>query len=177
MKVHSIAHVIFETLRSGFIRVLNHCSVSWKITPLYFLAQTLYTLDKKSPSKWNFQAFVWLNENSPNSSCRIWNQKPVFLYVNYGIRNQELCAMTMKNDPKFEEELTCRLPHYHRQNWHEKFDKFWPEHSKVLKICSLIGSFWQEYIMFELKKCRGVIFPNTEEWCKIWRKTDLWFGK
>ena len=27
------------------------------------------------------------------------------------------------------------------------------------------------------KKYRGVIFHDTEGWCKIWRKTDLWFGK
>ena len=33
------------------------------------------------------------------------------------------------------------------------------------------------YIMFELKKYRRVIFHDTEEWFKIWRKTDLWFGK
>ena len=63
------------------------------------------------------------------------------------------------------------------QNWHEEFDKFWPEHSEVSKICTLMSSFWPKYIMFELKKYRGVIFHNTEEWCEIWRKTDLWFGK
>ena len=27
------------------------------------------------------------------------------------------------------------------QNWHEEFDKFWPEHSKVPKIFTLMGSF------------------------------------
>ena len=59
------------------------------------------------------------------------------------------------------------------QNWHEKFDKFWPEHSKVSKIFTLIGSFWAKYILFELKKYRGVIFHDMEEWYKIWRKTDL----
>ena len=32
-------------------------------------------------------------------------------------------------------------------------------------------------LMFDLKKYRGVIFHDTEGWCKIWRKTDLWFGK
>ena len=42
-------------------------------------------------------------------------------------------------------------------------DSFWPAHMYEL--------------MFELKKYRGVIFHDTEEWCKIWRKTDLWFGK
>ena len=63
------------------------------------------------------------------------------------------------------------------QNWHKEFDKFWPEHSKVSKIFILMGSFWAKYILFELKKYRGVIFYDIEEWCKIWRKTDLLVGK
>ena len=32
-------------------------------------------------------------------------------------------------------------------------------------------------MMFELQKHRGVIFHDTEEWRKIWRKTGLWCGK
>ena len=63
------------------------------------------------------------------------------------------------------------------QNWHKEFDKFWPEHSKVSKIFTLMGSFWAKYVFFELKKYRGVIFYDIEEWCKIWRKTDLFLGK
>ena len=68
MKVHPIPHVIFETTRSGIIQILHHCSVSWKITPLYFLAQTSYILDKNSPSKWMFWTwtFEWLGEISRN---------------------------------------------------------------------------------------------------------------
>ena len=38
------------------------------------------------------------------------------------------------------------------QNGHEEFDEFWPEHSKISKICFLMGFFWTKYIMFELKK-------------------------
>ena len=37
------------------------------------------------------------------------------------------------------------------QDWHMEFDKFWPEHSKVSKIFTLMGSFWSNYILFELK--------------------------
>ena len=44
-----------------------------------------------------------------------------------------------------------------------------------LKICTLMGSFWSKYIMFDLKNYRGVIFDGTEGWCKIWRKTDSCF--
>ena len=63
------------------------------------------------------------------------------------------------------------------QNWHKGFDKFWPEHSKISKICTLMGCFWPRYIMFELKKYREVTFDGTKDWCKIWRKTGLCFGK
>ena len=48
MKVHPISNAIFETTRSGFIQILHHCPVSWKITPLHFLAQTSCALDKNS---------------------------------------------------------------------------------------------------------------------------------
>ena len=54
------------------------------------------------------------------------------------------------------------------QNWHKEFDKFWPEGSKVSKIF-IMGSLWANYILFELKKYRGVIFHETEEGYKIWR--------
>ena len=41
------------------------------------------------------------------------------------------------------------------QNWREEFVKFWPEHSKISKICTLMGCFWPKYIIFELKKVQG----------------------
>ena len=63
------------------------------------------------------------------------------------------------------------------QNWHKEFDKFWPEHLKVSKISTLMGSFWAKYILLKLKRYRGVIFHDIEEWCKIWRNTHLSFGK
>ena len=63
------------------------------------------------------------------------------------------------------------------QNWHEEFGKYWPEHSRVPKMLTLMGSFWTKYTLFELKKYTGVIFHGNEEWCKILRKTDLWFEK
>ena len=47
--------------------------------------------------------------------------------------------------------------------------------SKVSKIFTLRGSFWANYVFFELKKCRGVIFHETEEGFKVWRKIDLSF--
>ena len=61
------------------------------------------------------------------------------------------------------------------QNGDKKFDKLWPEHSKVWKSFILMGSFWAKHIFFELKKCRGIIFHKTEEGSKIWRGINLSF--
>ena len=61
------------------------------------------------------------------------------------------------------------------KNWHKKFDKFWPERLKASKILTLMGSFWAKYILFQLKKYRGIIFYETEEGYKIWRGIELLF--
>ena len=58
----------------------------------------------------------------------------------------------------------------------QQFDKPWLEHSKVSKIWTLMGCFWPKY-MFEIIKPRGVMLDGIEDWCKIWRKTDLCFQK
>ena len=63
------------------------------------------------------------------------------------------------------------------QNWHKEFDEFWLENSKVPKIYTLMGCLWPNYIMFELKKYRGVMFDCTQDWYKVWRKTGLCFQK
>ena len=41
MNVHPNPHAIFEITRSGFLHTLHHCSVSWKITPLYCCSSNL----------------------------------------------------------------------------------------------------------------------------------------
>ena len=64
--------------------------------------------------------------------------------------------MTMKNDEKSEEKLTCRFK-IDKRNL-TNFDlRAW----KVSKNFTLMGWFWPNYIMFELKKYRGVIFYDT----------------
>ena len=80
--------------------------------------------------------------------------------------------MTLKNYAKFEEELTCRFKITIRN-----LTNFYSRTQKSRKTCTLMASLSPKYIMFELKKYRGMIFNDTEEWSKIWEKTDLWFGK
>ena len=59
----------------------------------------------------------------------------------------------------------------------QEFGEFWSKHSKVSKICTLIGPFRAKYIIFDLKKYWGILFHDTEGSCKIWRKASLRFGK
>ena len=84
---------------------------------------------------------------------------------------EELCFTAMKNDTKFEAELTCRF------KIDMNFTNFDPSFNGLLVTKVLMGSSWPKYIMFELKQYRVVIFHGTEEWHKIWKKTDLWFEK
>ena len=42
------------------------------------------------------------------------------------------------------------------ENWHEEFDKFWPDHLKVSKIFTLMGSFWV-YIVWAKKVQRSYL--------------------
>ena len=79
--------------------------------------------------------------------------------------------MTMKNDANLKRNWLVL------QNWNQEFNKFWPEHSKISQICILMGYFWLKYIMFELRKYRGVMFETTQDQYKVWRKTDLCFQK
>ena len=61
------------------------------------------------------------------------------------------------------------------QNWYKEFENFWPERSKVSKFFTLMGSFWAKYMLFQLKKYRGVIFHETEEGYKIWTGIEMSF--
>ena len=79
--------------------------------------------------------------------------------------------MAMKNDTKIEEKLTCCFKIDMRN-----FTKFDLSTWKSKKFV-LIGSLWSRYILFELQKYSGVIFHDTEELCKTWRKADFGLKK
>ena len=57
------------------------------------------------------------------------------------------------------------------QNWHKEFANFDLRTQKSQKF-TLSWAFWPIYIIFELKKYRGVIFHDTKVWCKVWTKND-----
>ena len=78
--------------------------------------------------------------------------------------------MKLKRDTKFGEEST-----FHLKICWRNLTKFDPSARKFKKNFILMGSFWAKYILFELKKYRGIIFHETEEGYKIWRGINLLF--
>ena len=81
--------------------------------------------------------------------------------VYYVWAKKELCVITLKNDTKFDEELTCAL-----KNDMRNLANFDPT-LESLRICTLMGSFWLKYITFKLKNYRGVMCQDIEVWCNI----------
>ena len=69
----SISHAIFEATRLGFIPILHIplFSAMKEKSSVFFVPQTVNTLDKKSTSKRIFQTFEWLGDHLPNLSCNI----------------------------------------------------------------------------------------------------------
>ena len=85
---------------------------------------------------------------------------------------EELCAIKMKNDAILGEDSTCcsKLDMRNLTNVD-------PNTQKSQKIALSWALFDQIIPTFELKKYRGIMFDSTEDWCKVWRKTDLCFQK
>ena len=69
-----------------------------------------------------------------------------------------------------------------KKNWFavSKMTRIWWIQTRVLESLKHFHFDWFllcKVYNFWRKKYRGVIFHYTEEWCKIWRKTDLFFWK
>ena len=77
MKVHSIPHATFETTRSGFIQILHHVQCHERKLLCIFVAQTLFTLDKKK-----FSDF-WVVEWKPTKSLMSYLTKSQFFFKHF----------------------------------------------------------------------------------------------
>ena len=149
---------------------MHHSSVSWEITLLYFFSWSCTGFGEKEPTKvQNYQSktvHIKFHQIFTFIGSFCWKYKQFQLRKYRGLMShdpQEWHKIWRKSDLLF-------------QKW-QKFGEFWPEHWKVSNICTFIGSYYAKYLMFNLKKYRRVIFHDTKEWCKIWRKTELWFDK
>ena len=108
-------------------------------------------------------------------ACESWDSKLGLLWGTFISSRKyislkftgELCVMTMKKMQIL------------RENWFvvSKMTRIWWILIRALKSPKILHFDWFFLVIFDLKKCRGVIFHDTRKWCKIWRKTNFWFEK
>ena len=149
MKIHQIP--------DSLCHIWNHKSVFFKLCI------------KKAHQSANFKTFDWSGEISPN----LYFDRLLLLKV-YKISAKQVqrsyVSWYWKIDAKFEEKPICCFKN-------DKNLVNYDPSTQFSKICTVICPSCAKYITFDQKKYRGVIVNDTEESCKIWRKTDLWFGK
>ena len=110
----------------------------------------LITSDKNSPSKWFTKFLIWYLK-------LLWNYlKSLKLCITH--KRWLFCTFLFETLFDFDKTSPSK---YHISDF------------RFHQICTLMGSFCWKCIKYQLKKYRGVISHDTEEWCKIWRKTDL----
>ena len=131
-----------------------HILVSWHKFPLKFWSWSITLQTKRVHQITNFQIFECSNESSPDSSCQFWNHKVKILTVH--IKLHQICTFIdcfcwkyIKCYAKKVQRSYVSLPGtFFFRIWRktdllfpkwQEFGEFWPEHSKVSKICTFIG--------------------------------------
>ena len=146
---------------------MHHSSMSREITLLFFFRWNfIWFLQKESIKVQNFRlstAQVKFHQICILISYFCWK------YIKFQLKNyrgrmshdtEEWYKIWRKTDSLFQKS--------------QEFGEFWSEHSKSQKFPFWLVPFVQRIY---IKKCREVIFHDTEDSCEIWRKTNLWFGK
>ena len=73
---------LMSILKSIPLQILYPSSVSWKITPLYYISSNNIYFAQKGPIKMKiFEIFKCSGQNTSNSSCQLWNVKSVPLQI------------------------------------------------------------------------------------------------
>ena len=70
--------------------------------------------------------------------------------------------MTLHSDTKFKEKMTCSFKYDIRN-----FVNFHPTTQKFQNFTSM-DYFCSKYMRSEIRKCRGIVFHDTEQSCEIW---------
>ena len=163
----------FWKYKPVFLQILHQSSVPSNITILYCFSSNITYFDQKEPIEAQiFETWECSDQNSPNS-CHFWNNKLVFIQivlhfsVSWDITHLHFFLRTfyiLSTKGAYQKETCCFN--------HEEFCEFSLNHHHKSRNFTSIGLFCQEYMSFERKIYRGLIFYETEQWCKIWINPD-----
>ena len=71
--------ILKQDISSSFFFIIFHCQHTCVFSK--FLAHVFSTLDKNTPTKFQFDTFKCSGENSPNLWCHFLNHKSLFLQI------------------------------------------------------------------------------------------------
>ena len=147
---------------------MNHSLVSWEITLLYFFTWNCTWFGQKELIK--VQNFRLLTAHIKfHQICTLIGSLMLKVYKILATKYRGV----MPHDPEDWCQIWRKTDLFF-QKW-QQFGEIWLEHSKVSKTCTFICSYCAKYLIFDLKKFRGVIFHDTEGWCKVWKMTwGIW---
>ena len=79
---NSLCH--FLNHKSVFLQILDHLSVSWKITPLYLFSSNVINVGQEEPIKLRiFETLMYSGQNLSILSCQFWNDTSIPLQIFY----------------------------------------------------------------------------------------------
>ena len=74
----------FPSIKSVFLQILDHSSMSWKTTSLYFFSSNNIYFPQKEPIKIKiFETFECSDYILSNSLCQFWNDESIPLQILY----------------------------------------------------------------------------------------------
>ena len=167
MKIHQIPHVIFKATSQFFFKLCISLQCHGRSLFCTFLVETLYDLGKRSPSKGKNSNFWLLREISPNlyfdrllllKVNKYWAKIVQRSYVSWHWRMMQ----NLKRNGLSVSTLTWGI----RRILTQALESLNNLHFNGLFLTKVYNA-WAKY--------RRVMFNSTEDWCKIWRKTDWCF--
>ena len=144
---------------------MHQFSAAWDINHLHFFSWNFTYFQQKEPTK----VQIW------------WN-------FTWAVKTLKFCTFIgsfCQNHIKFHLKKYRRVIQSLNKNWlvallsNLTWEIWWIFITtlKSLENCTLMGSFCPKDIMFQVENFRGIMCHDTQEWYKIWRKTELWFEK
>ena len=141
--------VLHKVARSGFIQILHHCSVSWKIVPLYIFSSNLKYFGQKRPTEVKFSDF-WLIGWKLTQFLMSYLKPEVSFSLNFASSSTswEITLLHFFNWDFiwFGRKKPIKVQNFRLSTAHVKFHQ----------MCTLTGSFCRKYIQFQIKKYKGM---------------------
>ena len=139
----------FPSIKSLFLQILHHSSMSWKITPLYFFSSNNIYFAQKEPIKIKiFETFECSGHILSNSLCQFWNNESIPLQILYS------SSVSWKITPlTFLAQRTYTLLKRSPWKW-----KVWRLRSAQVKTCQIFYVNFETTSRFLSKFCISLQF-------------------